>query len=281
MIDALAPDFIRRIRWTADRIAVEREARLRALVRLAIARSPWHRERLAGVDPDRLTEADLPRLPTMTKRDVMRHFDAITTGLGTRELHTSGSSGERGVFVYSDRGLATWALCFMRFALRDVPVGGLTVTLAASDDNHASSACARLVPGAIVLDMHVPLARTCARLEELQPTTLIGYASLLERLAAVTDLGIAPKCIISTSEPLDLAARRAMEAAWHAEVLDVYATTEGLIAPSCGHGSLHVNDDVCILENVGGKAYLTNLYSDAQPLIRYELGDELAWAADR
>ena len=48
---ALAPRLIERLDWPADRLAAHRVQRLRELVRDAVARSPWHRERLAGVDP--------------------------------------------------------------------------------------------------------------------------------------------------------------------------------------------------------------------------------------
>ena len=50
---ALAPRLIERLDWPADRLAPHRAQRLRELVRDAIEHSPWHRERLAGVDLDR------------------------------------------------------------------------------------------------------------------------------------------------------------------------------------------------------------------------------------
>jgi hypothetical protein len=56
-----------------------RDQRLRALLRTAKARSPWHAKRLAGVDVDAVTGADLAALPTMTKTDVMEHCDEVVT----------------------------------------------------------------------------------------------------------------------------------------------------------------------------------------------------------
>ena len=85
-------------------------------------RSPWHRERLAGVDLDQLDEMSLRELPSMTKADLMANFDRIvtddrlslelvnehletvTTGSYLLDDYTAvtsgGSTGERGVFVY-------------------------------------------------------------------------------------------------------------------------------------------------------------------------------------
>ena len=110
-----------RIMWTAARLHAEREARLRALIRFAQERSPWHRQRLAHIDPDTMTEAHLSSIPPMTKDDLMANFDGILTDRRlTRsvveahldsleddsylldEFHavaSGGSSGTRGVFV--------------------------------------------------------------------------------------------------------------------------------------------------------------------------------------
>jgi len=64
---ALMPEHVQRLRWPAQRLAAERRERLRDLLRVALASSPWHRERLAGVNPHRFEEADLAGLPPMTR----------------------------------------------------------------------------------------------------------------------------------------------------------------------------------------------------------------------
>ena len=88
-----------------------------------------------------LTEADIARLPAMTKSDLMDNFDEIVTDprvtLGVceavfdgrragdylfdeyRVIASGGSSGRRGVFVY---GWDAWATCYasiVRFQQRD------------------------------------------------------------------------------------------------------------------------------------------------------------------
>ncbi len=76
---ALAPRLIEQLDWTEEPLAANRGQRLRGLVALAIDRSPWHRERLGGLDPARLSEESLRELPPMTKTDLMEHFDEIVT----------------------------------------------------------------------------------------------------------------------------------------------------------------------------------------------------------
>src|SRR5207245_10827103 len=76
---ARMPENIIRVKWPAERIKVERQQRLRSLIRVAKEKSPWHRERRKNVDADSITEADLDKLPVMTKADLMNNFDEIIT----------------------------------------------------------------------------------------------------------------------------------------------------------------------------------------------------------
>ena len=75
----LAPQLIEQIDWAAERLAAHRTVRLRELVRTATERSPWYRQRLAGVDIGHLDETTLPQLPVLTKTELMEHFDGIVT----------------------------------------------------------------------------------------------------------------------------------------------------------------------------------------------------------
>src|SRR5690242_8922293 len=136
----LAPRLIERLEWPAERLALHRRQRLRALVREAVDCSAWHRERLAGIDPDRLDESSLAELPPMTKTDLMENFDRIvtderlsleavndhlqtvTTGSYLFDRYTAvtsgGSTGERGAFVYDWEGWATFWLGMGRYLVR-------------------------------------------------------------------------------------------------------------------------------------------------------------------
>jgi phenylacetate-CoA ligase len=92
------PESVQRLRWPAERLRQERQERLRALLRVALASSPWHRERLGGVDPETFVEEDLPQLPAMTKDDLMANWDAVVTDrrltLALVERHLAGLTGD-------------------------------------------------------------------------------------------------------------------------------------------------------------------------------------------
>ena len=138
---ARMPENIRRVKWPAERIKEERQQRLRSLIRVAKEKSPWHRERLKNVDADSITEADLDKLPVMTKADLMNNFDEIITDkrlslemvnahvASLREdkylldqyhvIASGGTSGFRGVFVYD---WDAWTTCALALRHAFLPV---------------------------------------------------------------------------------------------------------------------------------------------------------------
>jgi phenylacetate-coenzyme A ligase PaaK-like adenylate-forming protein len=134
-----------------------------------------------------------------------------------------------------------------------------------------------------------PLDQIVAGLNALRPTVLMGYASFLPRLALEAQAGrlrIAPRRIITISEPLLPELRALLEQTWQVPVANAYGMSEGLFSGFCGHAS-HLPDDLCIIEAIdaagrpvptGARAariLVTNLYNRALPLIRYEVTDEL------
>jgi phenylacetate-coenzyme A ligase PaaK-like adenylate-forming protein len=320
----LMPEHLERLTWPVERLRVEREKGLRALVAHAKARSPWHGRRLAAVDAARLREADLAALPVMTKDDLMEHFDEIVTdprltrevvethlaGLTTDaylldEYHvcaSGGSSGRRGAFVYDRDAWAAAFISYFRLNLRMsqqvlVPGAGPSVMamVAADKATHMTSAMGQTftLPGRVTqrLPATWPLERIVAGLNELKPDYLAGYASMIHQLAgeaAAGRLRIAPRMVGATSEPLLPEIRAAVAAAWGAPLFNGFGSTEGLMGGSCGATrGIHLSDDLFVIEPVdsrgkpvppgerAAKVYLTNLYNRTQPLIRYELTDEV------
>ena len=177
-----------------------------------------------------------------------------------------------------------------------LPAGGLPVALiGAASAVHATGAAAAEMVGtgvplrALPIPVTLPLPQIVDRLNTLQVPALIGYASVLSRLAAeqrAHRLNISPAVIISTGETLLPETRAEITAAFGTPVINSFATTEGLMGTSAPGGDvLMFNSDMCIIELVdadnrpvgpgvpSAKVLVTNLYNLAQPLIRYELAD--------
>ena len=56
------PAHVSRLSWSQKQIKAERQRALRETLAFAKEKSPWHAERLRGVDAETLSEADLARL---------------------------------------------------------------------------------------------------------------------------------------------------------------------------------------------------------------------------
>ena len=65
--------------WGREQLLAHQRVRLQALLRDAIARSPFHARRLTGVDPRDIDPADLSALPVMTKAQMMDELDDVFT----------------------------------------------------------------------------------------------------------------------------------------------------------------------------------------------------------
>ena len=136
-IGGLMPGHIDRLGWSPAQLAGFQRTRLRALLARAIESSPFHAARLAGIDAARFELADLPRLPVLTKAQMMDSFDgAVTDRRLTRDaverhlaasaaepamllgdyvcLVSGGSSGLRGVFVQTAEEYAEFIASVLR-----------------------------------------------------------------------------------------------------------------------------------------------------------------------
>lgn len=302
------PERLDALTWDPAQLAAAREAGLRALLAHAAANSPWHRARLAGINVAAATEADLASLPTMTKQDVMRNFDGVVTDrrltLDVVEAHlrgledgpaylfdeyqvvaTGGSSGTRTILVWDWDG---WIDCFIslsRYQLsrdRGQLGAGPIAAVAADHPSHMSAAIQATFSNPLI-DMQripatLPIEEVVHRLNGIQPETLLGYASMIHRLAleaAAGRLRIAPRKVQSGSEALLPETRLLVAEVWGLDVDNGYGASEsGAIAHTCGHGPwLHLSDDLLIIEVEDDRVLVTNLMNKVMPLIRYELED--------
>ena len=278
-----------RLTWPLERLHRLRDERLRALLRTAKERSPWHAERLAAVDPETVSGDDLSAIPTMTKADVMAHWDEIVTDprltLQLAEAHlervgshgpayllddyqvvtSGGSSGRRGAFVWDFDGWLSFALVRERPSFWLQRQGGAVerrrAFVAASHATHPTSILPRTFAGSPQLGVSRPFPVTrpvpeiVAGLNDFQPTDLFSYPSMLRRLAEEARSGrlrISPQELNCGAEPLLPEARSEIEEAFGCPVINLYAAAElGVIARSYpGSTGLHLNEDIAVYEPV-------------------------------
>jgi phenylacetate-CoA ligase len=306
--------------WSRERLEAYQRRRLRELVEHAVSASPYYREVLGtGAASRPLTE-----LPVLTKATLMERFDEIVTDprlrLADLEAHlagpdpasafagefavmtTSGTTGERGVFVYSPEDFRVAQAATLRALARLGAQPGLRVIgIGAPSPLHISRRLfSRLQAGGSgappELSVLTPVEELVEALNTLQPEVMVGYPSVYATLAAEQLAGrlrIDPVAMATGAEVQREEVAAAFEAAWGVRAGNVYASTEVcVVASSCPRRvGLHVCEDVAVVEVVdqagdpvppgtpGHRVLITNLVNRAQPLIRYELTDAVTLAA--
>jgi phenylacetate-CoA ligase len=235
------------------------------------------------------------------------HLGRLTSDAYLLDEHhaiaSGGSSGRRGVYVYDWDGWASYFLSIARRHAYDrrhdptlAAAPGVEGMIAADKPTHGSSAQGQTFSNPQVriarIPITLPLPEVVARLNALGPTTIRGYPSALDQLAFEAVAGrlqIAPLRVRCVGEPLLPEVRERLERAWDAPVHSQWIASEaGCLGYSCLRGrGLHLNDDLVIVEPVdelgrpvppgqtSAKIYITNLFNDVLPLIRFEVTDQI------
>jgi phenylacetate-coenzyme A ligase PaaK-like adenylate-forming protein len=321
------PDHVRRLTWSREQILDHQRAGLRELLAYAIEHSPFHARRLRGVDPDQVDPQDLSALPVMSKAEMMASLDQVYTDPALRRaeveavlartgrepvpilgryvaLVSGGSSGVRGVFTFDLAALVEFIATITRGLMARIMAGGgsppgglLLAMVGAPCAVHATGLAEPLTAGGGMpfywksASVTASIGELVARLNEMRPAMLFGYPTVLAQLASEQRAGrlrISPVGVLSTSEMCTPDLRIAIHDGFGAQVINTFASTEGLVGATVPDGDVHAfADDACIVELVdadnrpvapgapSAKVLLTNLYNKVQPLIRYELTDSL------
>ena len=287
--------------------------KLRDLLAVAHAHSPFHRHRLdeAGLQPDRITRlVDLQALPTMGKAEASAHHDQIVWhGVpgGAFRYNTGGSSGQPLIFHFGRRRQASDAAGRMR-ARRwwgvepgdpEAYLWGAPVELNKTD--WVKTLRDRLINQLVLNAFAMSPQRMDGYLDALQsfqPHCLYGYASSVALLAAHAQergrrLHLPRlKVVCTTGEPLYPHQRTLINQVFGAPVANEFGSRDiGFTAHETPQGQLLLMSESIVLEVLDdagqpvapgelGEAVMTGLCSDAQPFIRYRTGDMVRLSAE-
>jgi phenylacetate-CoA ligase len=213
-------------------------------------------------------------------------------------IHTSGSCGTVSLFVYGPDDWAVIKALVLARVVKPPPNFARRIKfsfIGATDGHYAGVSLASDVPGLLArflpLSINSPLETLDQKGNDFYPDVLSGYASgihLLSQEQLKGKMTIRPERIICTSDPLTSEMRNTIKQAFGKEPVNFYAGSESLtMAVQCErHENLHLFTDWHIFEAVDddlrpvapgtpGDLLLTNLYNYTQPLIRYQMHDEI------
>ena len=305
---------------TRAALAAAKQQKFRALIRHAGTRAPYYaniiRERALDVNTCRATD-----FPLLTKSILMTNFnDIVTDRRVTKQviadflsrstdpkerlfdeltvMHTSGTSGEVGYFVYSaaDLGRVRSGASRYRESFRGLLPGfgrrlrRLRLAFYGATGGHFAGVTgmasmqqgiAKLFIDARAFEVNTPLPAVVAQLNQFKPDALWGYTTALKMLGdeqRAGRLNIRPAAVAASGETVTQADMQFLSAAFEgATPLSLYACTEHLMLGISDPGgeSMTLTDDNLMFEFYEDHSVITNLFNHTLPLIRYRMSDIL------
>jgi putative adenylate-forming enzyme len=243
------------------------------------------------------SEQDRKHLPIMDKSELMKDFArynvvGITNEMGWRVFEgnkqidtytigaSTGTSGNRGLFVISQKEKFAWLGAILAKAVPDVwrHRDRVAVLLPLNTPLYDSAnQTRRLVLN--FFDITAPLDEIVFDLENFNPSLLIAPPRILRRLAEM-GTKLSPRKIFSAAEKLDDFDRVIIEAGFGQRISEIYMATEGLLAVSCSHGRLHLSEDCMhfeLAEEENGlvSPIISDFSRTTQIMARYRMNDLL------
>lgn len=304
---------------TAPQLHRLQERKLRTMLTYAYAHSPYYKSvfEAAGLTAKTVKTTPLSAFPTLDKSTLLAQFDRLITVSDVTQdelrkfdaeekadrtpykekyhvVHSSGSTGTPGYFLYDNAAWEQMLVGITRGALLDMSMpqilkllaqGPRIAYIAATDGRYGGAmAVGDGIDGIgakqIHLDIKTPLSEWVERLRIFRPNIIIGYPSAIKILAGLIDSGevnLSVIRVISCGEPLSSGLRKFLESTLHTRVVNFYGASESLalgVENDPAEGML-LFDDMNVIEAKEDGIYLTCLYNFAQPLIRYRLSDRL------
>lgn len=212
-------------------------------------------------------------------RDFSLMLNDITIGL------SSGTSGNRGLFIASKEERLKWAGAILAKVLPNSILSSNKVAFFL----RANSNLYTTVEGGRIkfefFDLLDDVDKLIQELGSFSPTILVAPPSMLRLLAKGIEekkLNINPLKIISVAEVLDPLDEKYIQSQFNTQIHQIYQCTEGFLATTCSHGTLHINEDLLVIQkdyidkDLGKfSPIITDFSRTSQPIIRYKLNDIL------
>lgn len=273
-------------RWQGWRVA-----RLR---RHAIARISFYQRRV---------EVPFSQFPIIEKSDVMSAFEAfnvlgLTSTEAWRRLEqedppagydlgcSTGTSGNRGLYLVSDRERFIWLGTIVAKAIPDVlrRRHRVAIVLPRASRLYDAANESRLLKLEF-FDLSHGLPDIAGAMAAFQPTIVVAPPKVL-RWMAENAVSIQPERMFSAAEILDAPDRSVIEDHFKLELGQIYMATEGLFGVTCERGTLHLAEDTVRFEfEPAGDGLVSPIVTDftrrSQVMARYRMNDLLRLSARR
>jgi phenylacetate-CoA ligase len=273
---------------------------------------PYYQKSLGDIDIQSISIDTLHQLPILTKQDLRQYGqNELMSDIresGTDFYSSSGSTGTPVKINYSYRTHQRYSAAFearirnwagISYKSRRGMIGGRRVVSdgVTSGPFYRYNYAEKQVYFSAYHISPVNIHDYVEAMHKYQLEYMTGYAVSNYLLAKmIKSLGLRPpqmKAVITSSEKLNPEMRSLLEEVYRCKVYDSYSGVEccGLIS-ECEHGRLHISPDVGFIEIIKqdgshakpgetGKAICTGFLNFNQPLIRYDIGDEITLSEEQ
>ncbi len=293
-----------------EKILQLQEKKFRKMIKFAYKNSSFYQDlyRSKGISEKDLDVIKIDDLPIVDKDVIMDNFDDVVTTQDINKqgildflekskdpnelylnkyhvVHTSGSSGKIGVFVYSKKDWDSFFPYITRvfdFKLKKNKsvffgaAGGHF--LGASFSAWLDIGLSRFFVNSRIFDITKPLTLHIKKLNAFQPNILGGYFTGLKILAEEQEKGrlqIHPDVIVNCGEGIITKDKEYIEGVFGVSMTNLYGLAECAVmgVGKNRYDGIYLMDDLALVEIREDHALLTNLYNKTQPLIRYRIND--------
>ncbi|GAA6617712.1 F390 synthetase-related protein [Scytonema sp. NUACC26] len=269
-----------------------------------LPKSPFYRHYYQGLNLHNWQE-----FPIIDKAIAMANFDKLNTvGIKKSEALTvaleaektrnfnstlqgftvglsSGTSGNRGLFIVSQKEQQAWAGTILAKALPQSILTSQRIAFFLRANSNLYETVNRQRIQFEYFDLFNSVESHIERLNQYVPSILVAPPSMLRLLADARvqgDLKIAPNRVVSVAEVLDPLDEAYIRDSFQQTVHQLYQCTEGFLGRTCEYGTLHLNEDILAIQKEyidrnAGKfmPIITDFNRTTQPIIRYRLDDIL------
>jgi putative adenylate-forming enzyme len=252
---------------------------------------------------------DFEQLPIMNKAEMMANFDELNTAKvlksdalriatdaeTTRNFDmtlgdvtvglSSGTSGNKGIFLATENERAQWVAEVLRRVLPIKLGKKQRIAFFLRSNSKLYESVKSKAFEFHFFDLAKSIETLINELAILQPNVVIAPPSALLEIAQKIEnkaITIAPYKVVSVAEVLEKDIQHYLENVFQQTIHQVYQATEGFLGSTCPHGTLHLHEDLILFEKkyidqdkTAFYPILSDFTRKTQPMLRYELNDIL------
>ncbi|MDG1045778.1 MAG: adenylate cyclase [Bacteroidia bacterium] len=280
--------------FRSNKISISREK----IWNKMLLKSPFYRDKIIKKE----------HFPLMDKKLFMENFDTINTvgvkkekaldiAFKSEELRdfsptihgisvglSSGTSGNRGIFLTSKSEKAIWVGAILDRVI-GFSIKRRKIALFLRANNNLYEAVQSKLLSFTFFDLKTSVDKNIDSLINLKATILVGQPSVLMEIAKAykkLKAKVTFKKVISVAEVLEDDQKEFLESVFKCQIDQMYQCTEGFLGYTCRKGKLHLNEDWLKIEKkyIDSKKtrfhpVITDYLRSSQPIVRYELNDIL------